>query len=53
MLDRVGGNVQLLQDLIKTFDDDCARLLPGLRDALAQKDAAEVRLAAHTVQKAW
>jgi two-component system sensor histidine kinase/response regulator len=50
VLDRVGGNVQLLQDLITTFHDDCSRLLPGLHDALAQNNAAEVRHAAHTVK---
>jgi signal transduction histidine kinase/DNA-binding response OmpR family regulator len=50
VLDRVGGNVQLLQDLITTFHDDCSRLLPGLRDALRRNDATEVRHAAHTVK---
>jgi len=50
ILDRVAGNMQLLQELIAVFRDDCSRLLPDLRAALDRKDAAGVRLAAHTVK---
>jgi signal transduction histidine kinase/CheY-like chemotaxis protein len=50
VLDRVGGNMQLLRELIAVFRDDCARLLPDLRQALDRKDPAGVRLAAHTLK---
>jgi CheY-like chemotaxis protein len=50
VLDRVGGNVGLLQELIAVFRDDCSRLLPDLRQALDRRDPAGVRLAAHTLK---
>jgi signal transduction histidine kinase/CheY-like chemotaxis protein len=50
VLDRVGGNLQLLRELIAVFRDDCSRLLPNLRQALDRKDPAGVRLAAHTLK---
>jgi signal transduction histidine kinase/CheY-like chemotaxis protein len=50
VLDRVAGNLQLLQELLEIFRDDCARLLPELRTALERQDAPAVRQAAHTVK---
>jgi len=49
-LARVGGNVQLLQELAGVFRDDCARLIPELRDALANQEGPRVRSAAHTLK---
>jgi|SRR5947209_7333506 len=50
VLDRVGGNLALLRELITVFHDDCSRLLPDLQTALEQNDGAGVRVAAHTLK---
>jgi signal transduction histidine kinase/DNA-binding response OmpR family regulator len=49
-LDRVGGNQELLGELIGIFRDDCSRLVPELREALQAKDAGRLRQAAHTLK---
>jgi signal transduction histidine kinase/DNA-binding response OmpR family regulator len=47
---RVAGNLDMLRELSAVFNDDCSRLLPDLRNALEQGDAAGIRVAAHTVK---
>jgi CheY-like chemotaxis protein len=49
-LERVGGNRELLRQLVAVFRDDCARLVPELKTALAAGVAADVRRAAHTLK---
>jgi PAS domain S-box-containing protein len=49
-LGRVGGNRDLLRQLVGVFREDCSRLIPDLRAALAAGAAAEVRRAAHTLK---
>jgi PAS domain S-box-containing protein len=49
-LGRVGGNRDLLRQLVGVFREDCSRLVPDLRAALAAGAAAEVRRAAHTLK---
>ncbi len=50
VLDRVGGNAELLGQLVGIFRDDCARLAVELRDALAAGAAAKLCRPAHTVK---
>jgi HPt (histidine-containing phosphotransfer) domain-containing protein len=49
-LARVGGNLDLLRQLAGVFRDDCARLVPELREALRQGDPTRLRNAAHTLK---
>jgi PAS domain S-box-containing protein len=49
-LARVGGNEQLLRELMGLFRQECPRLMTAIRDALAKRDAAGLRLAAHTLK---
>ncbi len=49
-LARLGGNRALLQELAAVFREDCSRLAPELRDAVAQRDSARVKMAAHTLK---
>jgi signal transduction histidine kinase/CheY-like chemotaxis protein len=49
-LGRVGGNLDLLRQLAGVFREDCARLVPEVREALARGDAAGLREAAHTLK---
>jgi signal transduction histidine kinase/CheY-like chemotaxis protein len=50
VLDQVGGNLRLLQELIDVFRSDWSRLLPALRNAFDGGNPAEVQRAAHTVK---
>jgi signal transduction histidine kinase/CheY-like chemotaxis protein len=49
-LGRVGGNVELLRQLVGVFREDCARLVAELRAGLEAGAAADVRRAAHTLK---
>jgi CheY-like chemotaxis protein len=49
-LARVGGNLDLLRQLAGVFRDDCARLVPEVREALRQGDPTRLRNAAHTLK---
>jgi len=49
-LDRVGGSLELLQQLAGVFRDDCARLVPEIREAIRAGDAAGLCQAAHTLK---
>jgi PAS domain S-box-containing protein len=49
-LARVGGNRQLLQELVGVFRSDCSTLTDQIRQALEQKQAATLARAAHTLK---
>jgi signal transduction histidine kinase/CheY-like chemotaxis protein/HPt (histidine-containing phosphotransfer) domain-containing protein len=49
-LARVGGNLELLRQLAEVFREDCARLVPDVREALAAGDGPRLRNAAHTLK---
>lgn len=51
-LKSVGGNAQLLDELIKIFLDELPRRLDGLRRAARRGDAEESRRIAHTLKGA-
>src|SRR5262249_38780862 len=49
-LERVGGNRELLRQLVGVFRDDCARLLADVGEAIRAGDAGKLREAAHTLK---
>ncbi|MBI1917879.1 MAG: response regulator [Planctomycetes bacterium] len=49
-LSRVGGNEQLLRELMEMFQEECPRLMTAIREALAKGDAPGLRLVAHTLK---
>ncbi len=49
-LERVGGDVELLQELVALFRQDCPKLFDEIRDAVRRGNAADLRRAAHTLK---
>jgi PAS domain S-box-containing protein len=49
-LKRVGGDRDLLRELAGLCLDECPKLMADVREAVARKDAAKLRLAAHTLK---
>jgi len=52
LLERVGGDVDFLQELAGIFREDCPKLLEEIRSAVAAGDAAALERAAHTLKGA-
>jgi PAS domain S-box-containing protein len=50
ILERVGGDPELLREIIEVFLADCPRLWQNVRDALSQGDAAQLSRAAHALK---
>jgi HPt (histidine-containing phosphotransfer) domain-containing protein len=51
-LTRVGGDEELLRELIEVFLGDCPKWLSDLRKAAAAGSAVDLRRAAHTIKGA-
>jgi CheY-like chemotaxis protein/HPt (histidine-containing phosphotransfer) domain-containing protein len=51
-LDRLQGDRGLLEEIVEVFREECPRLVAQARRAIAAGDAAELRLAAHTLKGA-
>ena len=49
-LKRVGGDHDLLRELAGLCADECPKLMAEIRGAVARKDAAKLRIAAHTLK---
>jgi two-component system, sensor histidine kinase and response regulator len=49
-LSRVGGDMELLQEIAVLFVEDCPRALAELRDAVERRDAAKLENAAHAMK---
>ena len=49
-LKRVGGDDDLLRELAGLCADECPKLMAEIREAVARKDAAKLRIAAHTLK---
>jgi HPt (histidine-containing phosphotransfer) domain-containing protein/CheY-like chemotaxis protein len=47
---RIGGNEKLLNELVEVFREDCGKLVPELRAALLEGDAARLGEAAHSLK---
>lgn len=50
ILERVGGDVQFLQELAVIFVDDCPKLLGDIRTAIQSGDLRSLEHAAHTLK---
>jgi len=50
LLERVGGDAQLLAEISSAFPDTCARLLASVRDAMARGESQQFACAAHTLR---
>jgi HPt (histidine-containing phosphotransfer) domain-containing protein len=50
VLDRLGGDEQLLGEIAGLFLEDCPRLVQSMREAVAAADAPNLQLAAHTLK---
>ncbi|MGD9646425.1 MAG: Hpt domain-containing protein [Pirellulales bacterium] len=48
-LNRLGGNQELLRELIGFFADDAPKLLSQIETGLEQSDARQIQLAAHSL----
>ena len=49
-LSRVGGDVELLQEIAVLFVEDCPRALAEIRDAIEREDSAKLENAAHALK---
>ena len=49
-LARVGGSMELLQEVARLFLDECPRVVTELRQALEQHDASRVEYVAHSLK---
>ncbi len=52
MLRRVGGDAELLLEMVASFNDESARLIASIRDGIARADAAGIERAAHSLKGA-
>jgi CheY-like chemotaxis protein len=50
--DRVGGDPELLRGVVTVFLDECPRMMAGVRQAVAGRDVAGLKRAAHTLKGA-
>jgi signal transduction histidine kinase/DNA-binding response OmpR family regulator/HPt (histidine-containing phosphotransfer) domain-containing protein len=50
ILDRLGGNVALLQSIVALFEEDSPGQLTRIREAIEARDAGALTLAAHTLK---
>jgi two-component system sensor histidine kinase/response regulator len=47
MLERLGGDEELARQLVELFVSECPRMMAVVRDSIANKDADQIRRAAH------
>jgi HPt (histidine-containing phosphotransfer) domain-containing protein len=47
MLERLGGDEELARQLVELFVSECPRMMSVVRDSVANKDADQIRRAAH------
>jgi HPt (histidine-containing phosphotransfer) domain-containing protein len=50
ILDRVGGDVDFLEEIALLFAEDCPKLLTDIRSAIAAQNAGALERAAHTLK---
>jgi two-component system, sensor histidine kinase and response regulator len=50
ILDRLGGNVSLLQKIVSLFEEDSPGQVARIREAIQSKDAGALTVAAHTLK---
>ncbi|PWT81699.1 MAG: hypothetical protein C5B57_09970 [Blastocatellia bacterium] len=52
MLERFGGDVELLNEVIRLFLEDCPKRLADIKAAVDSKDAERIRITAHALKGA-
>jgi len=52
MLERLGGDTELLADVLGVFLEECPRMMQEIRAAVDQGDSMSVRRAAHSIKGA-
>ena len=52
MLERMGGDTDLLGEVIELFMEDSPRMLESIREAVSSENAGEVERAAHSLKGA-
>jgi two-component system sensor histidine kinase/response regulator len=50
ILERVGGDVEFLQEIAGLFAEDCPKLLAEIRTAISTRDPEALQRAAHTLK---
>ncbi|HXN45617.1 MAG TPA: Hpt domain-containing protein [Bryobacteraceae bacterium] len=50
ILDRVGGDVEFLEEIAALFAEDCPKLLADIRSAIDAGNSGKVERAAHTLK---
>ena len=52
MLERLGGDTELMTDVLGVFLEECPRMMQEIRAAVGQGDPLSVRRAAHSIKGA-
>lgn len=52
MLERMGGDQELLDEIVALFLDDGPKMLDRLREAVARREAGDIERAAHSLKGA-
>ena len=52
MLERLGGDAELLSEIVALFVEECPNMIGSVRDSIAEQDADQVERAAHTLKGA-
>jgi two-component system sensor histidine kinase/response regulator len=50
LLDRLGGDTELLREVVEVFLSDCPARLSNVRDAIARRDSTALARAAHSLK---
>ena len=52
MLERLGGDAELLDEVLELFVEECDAMVNGVRQAVQSRDSGDLRAAAHTLKGA-
>ncbi len=52
LMERIGGDMELLDELLELFDEDYPDLMGEIRTAIAEQDGERLKRAAHTLKGA-
>ncbi len=52
LMERIGGDLELLEELLELFDEDYPELLNEIRQAILQQNGEQLKRAAHTLKGA-
>jgi len=52
LLDRLGGDEELLSEVLGMFRDECSKMLESMREAVRSRDATRIERAAHGLRGA-